>query len=387
VIALVLALALDAARVQVDQRAVPAAPAAPSSPTPPPAQPASNAPAPAMEGPLQVLPRESFSWKTDSLGQVLGETIACAPMPSRIKSIAPAAPLPEQLAAKRSASSLRISGTAPNGLTRDIAVLQWVGPVITWKRMPVPAATFEPSLKALAAWMMTQLFEVTLEDGSAVRIGTEAQRLALTLGTASSNATTAQLADVPRGMTLAVPKAVPMPADGAMGAGPFLIEMARSSMAIRIATYPDTILDIEVMDTPAQVRVSAMTPSGMQLERLLEEIAVTDELLKGAPDDQRRVLSAQRAQQQSDADELRKKAGAERIRPTAEPIKACIMDPTTGREYVTIAIEVKDGSNADAAGPGRDDAPGAGAPSRGRGTGARPLQPSRKAPPGGWDAP
>jgi len=380
-IALCTALAAGVAIAHINWGAVPPAPAVPPSP------PASNAPAPPIQGPLQVLPRESFSWKADSLGQVLGETIACAPIQGRIKSIAPVAPLPEPLAAKLSASSLRISGTAPNGLTRDIAVLHWVGPVITWKRMPVPVATFEPSLKALAAWMMTQLFEVTLEDGSAVRVGTESQRLALTLGTASSNSVTSQLADVPKGMTLAVPGATPMPAGGTMGAGPFLVEMARSTMAIRIATYPDTILDIEVTDMPAQLRVSAMTPSGMRLERVLEEISVTDELLKGAPDDQRRVLSAQRAVQQSAADELRKKAGAERIRPTGEPIKACIMDPVTGREFVTIAIEVKDGTADGADGAVGGDAAGSVAPGRGRGAGARPMQPSRKAPSGGWGAP
>ena len=272
-------------------------------------------------------------------------------------------------------------------MVRDIAVLQWVGPVITWRRIPVPAAAFEPSLKALAAWMMTNFLEVKLEDGSAVRVGTESQRVALTLGSSSANSATAQLADFPAGMTLAVPKAAPMPEDGTMGPGPFLIEMARSGMAIRIATYPDTILDIEVMDMPAQVRVSAMTPSGVQLERALQDLAVTDELLKGAPDDQRKVLEGQRAAQQAAADALRSKAAAERIRPTAEPITACITDPMTGRELVTIAIEVKDGAIEDAGRTGRDGATGTGAADRGRGAPTRPAAPSRKAPSGLWGAP
>jgi hypothetical protein len=335
---------------------------------------------------MQVLPRESFSWKTDALGQVLGEAIACPPMPGRIKSIAPAEPLPEPLGAKQTPAALRISGTASNGLTRDIAVLQWVGPVITWKRMPVPASAFEPALKTLAAWMMTHFFEVTLEDGSVVRVGTQPQQLALTLGTSSANAVTAQIADVPVGVTLAVPKAVPMPADGAMGAGPFLVEMARSAMAIRIATYPDTILDIEVTEVPAQVRISAMTPAGMQLERVLEEITVTDELLKDAPDDQRRILVGQRAAQQSSADELRKKASVERIRPTAEPISACIMDPLTGREFITITIEVRDGAPQGVDSAGKDGVAGGGPGSRGAGS-AKPVSPQRKAPSGGWGVP
>lgn len=385
-IAMVLTLALDTAHVQVDQGAVPAAPAAPSSPAPPPAQPASNAPAPAMEGPLQVLPRESFSWKSDALGQVVGETISCPPMQSRVKSIAPIGPLPEPLAAKQAPTSLRISGTASNGLVRDIAVLQWAGPVITWKRMPVPASAFEPALKTLAAWMMMHFFEVTLDDGSVVRVGTQPQQVSLALGTAPANAATAQLADVPRGMTLAVPKATPLPADGTMGDGPFLIELARSTMAIRVATYPDTFLDIEVTDTPAQVRVSAMTPSGMQLERVLEEIAVTDELLEGAPDDQRRILVAQRAGQQSAADELRKRAGSERIRPTEQPVRACIMDPASGREFVTISIDIRDGTAHGDGAAGSDGTATRGAGSRAPGA-ARPVSPPRKAPSDGWVAP
>jgi hypothetical protein len=398
VIALVLALSLETAHVQVDQGAASPAPASPAAPAPPapaapvapPAQPPVAAPAPpatapSATGPLQVIPRESFSWKTDALGQVIGETIACPPMPGRIKSIAPAQPLPEPLAAKQTPTSLRISGTASNGLTRDIAVLQWVGPVITWKRMPVPASAFEPALNTLAAWMLTHFFAVTLDDGSVVRVGTQPQQLSLTLGTASANAVTAQIADVPKGVTLAVPGAVPMPADGTMGAGPFLFEMARSALAIRIATYPDTILDIEVTDMPAQVRVSAMTPAGMELERALEEIAVTDEILKDAPDDQRTILSAQRAAQQSAVDELRKKASGERIRPTDEPISACIMDPVSGREYITMKIAVRDGAPQGGGARGGDVAA-----DRANGSareGSRIAPPPRKPPSGGWGVP
>ena len=357
-----------------------ASPSASSAPPPLTATPPATPPAPPPDVPLQVIPRATFSWKSDSLGQVIGESMACPPLPGRVKSVAPSAPLPAPLSSRHSGSSLRISATAGKGLSRDIAVLQWVGPVITWKRMPVPLAQFEPSLKALAAWMMTNFLVVTLEDGSVVRVGTESQRVTVTLGTAATNAATAALADVPAGMTLAVPGTVPMPEGGMTGSGPFLIEMARSPLAVRIATYPDTILDIEVTDAPAQLRVSAMTPSGAELERALAELSMTEQLLSGAPPDQRRILEGQRAEQQSAADELRKRVATERIRPTGEPIKACIWDPASGREFITIMIEVKEGhvGVADAA---------AGGAASGQDQGVRSGSAARKPPPGRWGAP
>ena len=315
-----------------------------------------------------MLPRSAFTWRADGFGQVTGETIACPPLPGRIKSIAPGAKLPPTLDSKGGTASLRISGTTESGISRDIAALQWAGPVITWQRMPVPGAAFEQSLKALARWMMTNSFAVTLEDGSVIEVGTEPQKLTIELGTTERATATVGIADVPRGTRLAVPKATPMPVDGTMGAGPFLIEISRSEMGVRIATYPDTMIDIEVTDVPAQVRASAMTPSGVRLARVREEIAITDELLKGAPPDQQSILNAERAAQQAELDELLKAAERERIRPTEEPILACLVDVATGREYATIAITVKDGdpSGVDVRRQKRRTPSGAaGAPARG----------------------
>jgi len=332
---------------------------------------ASVPPAPsAPKGPTLVLPRAAFTWKADGFGQVTGETIACPPLSGRIKSIAPGAKLAPPLESKEGTASLRISGTSSSGISRDIAALQWVGPVITWQRMPVPGAAFEKSLKALASWMMTNSFAVTLEDGSVIQIGTEPQKLSIELGTTDRAAATVGIADVPRGTRLAVPKATPMPADGTMGAGPFLMEIDRTEMGVRVATYPDTMIDIEVTDVPAQVRASVMTPSGVRLARVTEAIAITDELLKGAPPDQQAILGAERAAQQAELDELRKAAASERIRPTDEPIIACLVDAVTGREYATIAITVKDGapSGVDARRQQRgtpSGGAGAGAPARG----------------------
>lgn len=353
--------AVTAARAATSATTAPAVAAAPPSTSVPPA------PA-APKGPTLVLPRSAFTWRADGFGQVTGETIACPPLPGRIKSIAPGAKLPPTLDSKGGTASLRISGTTESGISRDIAALQWAGPVITWQRMPVPGAAFEQSLKALARWMMTNSFAVTLEDGSVIEVGTEPQKLTIELGTTERATATVGIADVPRGTRLAVPKATPMPVDGTMGAGPFLIEISRSEMGVRIATYPDTMIDIEVTDVPAQVRASAMTPSGVRLARVREEIAITDELLKGAPPDQQSILNAERAAQQAELDELRKAAERERIRPTEEPILACLVDVATGREYATIAITVKDGdpSGVDVRRQKRRTPSGAaGAPARG----------------------
>lgn len=355
------ATAAIAARAATSATTAPAVAAAPPAPTAP-ATPA------APKGPTLVLPRAAFTWKADGFGQVTGETIACPPLSGRIKSIAPGAKLPPPLDSKGGTASLRISGTTESGISRDIAALQWTGPVITWQRMPVPGAAFEKSLKALASWMMTNSFAVTLEDGSVIQVGTEPQKLSIELGTTDRAAATVGVADVPRGTRLAVPNATPMPADGTMGAGPFLIEIGRSEMGVRLATYPDTMIDIEVTDVPAQVRASVMTPSGVRLARVTEEIAVTDELLKGAPPDQQAILGAERAALQAELGELRKAAASERIRPTEEPILASLVDAATGREYATIAITVKDGdpSGVDARRQQRRTPSGAaGAPARG----------------------
>lgn len=335
---------------------------------PPQADDSYSAPLPVVAGgPVLVLPRQSFSWKADGFGQVVGDTIACAPLPGRVKSIVPGMQLPAPLSAREGAGSLRIAGTTAKGLTRDIAALQWTGPVITWQRLSVPAAAFEQSLKALSAWMMTNSFAVTLEDGRVIQVGAESQRLSVELGTAEGSAVSVAIADVPKGMRIVVPGASPMPADGAMGAGPFLLELDRSVTSIRVATYPDTMLCIEVSEVPAQVRVSAMTPSGARLAAADAEIGMTDELLKGAPPDQQAVLTAQRARQQSAREELRKAAALERIRPTAEPVIACLTDPATGREYVRVSITVRDGAGAADAARGAPARTGPGAPANARG--------------------
>lgn len=329
------------------------------------AQPASQA---APEGPALVLPRACFVWKTDAFGQVIGDTAACPPLAARIKSIAPAAPLPGALSAKEGPSSLRIAGTTSSGLSRDIAALQWAGPIITWQRLPVPAAAFEQSLKGLAAWMMNNTFAVTLEDGRVVQVGTESQRLSVELSTSEGATAAVGIADVPKGMRLLVPKAVPAPAQGSLGEGPFLMEISRSDRSVRVATHPDTLVDIEVSEVPAQVRVSAATPSGARVARAEAEIATTDELLTGAPPDQRRILEAQRASQQAELDELRKIAASERIRATVEPIVACLVDPRSGREYATISISLKDAAGGGDASQGqrtRDAARGAARQGRG----------------------
>lgn len=318
-------------------------------------------------GPALVLPRQSFAWKTDGFGQVIGDTVACAPLPGRVKSIVPSVQLPAPLSAREGTGSLRIAGTNAKGLTRDIAALQWAGSVITWQRLSVPAAAFEQSIKALASWMMTNSFMVTLEDGSVIQVGAESQRLSVELGTAEGSAVSLAIADVPKGMRIVVPGASPMPADGTMGAGPFLIELGRSATSIRVATYPDTMLEIEFSEGPAQVRVSALTPSGARLAATEAEILVTDELLKGAPPDQQAVLSAQRARQQSALEELRKAAASERIRPTAEPVIACLIDPASGREYVRVSIAVKDGAGGAGSARGAPARTGAAGPANARG--------------------
>ena len=319
------------------------------------------------DAPILVLPRQSFAWKTDGFGQVIGDTIACAPLPGRVKSIVPSVELPSPLSAREAAGSLRIVGSTAKGLTRDIAAIQWAGPVITWQRLSVPAAAFEQSIKSLASWMMTNSFTVTLEDGRVMQVGTESQRLSVELGTAEGSAVSIAIADVPTGMRIVVPGASPMPADGTAGAGPFLAELGRSATSVRVATHPDTMLDIEVSTVPAQVRVSAMTPSGERLAAAEAELAMTDELLKGAPPDQQAVLSAQRQKQQSAVEELRRAAASERIRPTAEPVVACLIDPATGREYVRISISVKEGTGSSGAGRGTPSRTGAGAPANARG--------------------
>jgi hypothetical protein len=332
-------------------------------------------------GPALILPRAAFAWKTDGFGQVIGDTIECVPLPDRIRSIGVGSALPAPLALKAGTSSLRISATTSGGITRDIAALQWSGPVITWQRLPVPAATFEQALKGLASWMMANYFTVTLEDGRVIEVGTESQQLSVELGTVDGAVAEVAVAEVPKGVKLLVKKAVPVPPPDSMGAGPFLFEVLRSTSGVRVATYPDTLVDIEVTEVPAKVRISAMTPTGARAAQAAAELAKTDELLKGAPPEQKRILDIQRAAQQAEADELRKVAAAERVRPTDEPIVACLVDPRSGREYIAISIALKEGAPA-----GRSIG-GASGSERAPRRGSAQRDASRSTPPAGRGAP
>lgn len=343
---------------------------------------ASGSAAAVPEAPALILPRAAFAWKTDAFGQVIGDTIACPALTGRIKTMGVGSPLPAPLAAKASQSSLRISATTSGGITRDIVALQWSGAVITWQRLSVPAATFGPSLKALAAWMMANMFTATLEDGKVVEVGAESQRISAELGTVDGAFAEVAIAGMPKGVTLLVPKAVPAPAADAMGAGPFLFEVLRSARGVRVATYPDTLVDIEVIDVPAQVRISAVTPTGARAANAVAELAKTDELLKGAPPEQRRILDMQRAAQQAEVDELRKIAATERVRATAEPIVASLVDAKTGREYITLSIVLKEGGPT-GGGAGQGGSGGAGNERRG----SQPRDPGRAPPPAGRGAP
>jgi hypothetical protein len=318
--------------------------------------------APVAPGTLMlVIPRDSLTWKSDGFGQVMGGSVACAPLPGRVKSVQPSTALPDPLRVSESTSSLRISGSTGNGLVRDIAALQWVGPVITWQRLPVPAGPFDQALKALSGWLVANSFDVRLEDGSVVRIGTESQRLSVSLGTGSQASAAVAIAEVPEGLRLVVPEASPLPPGselGDLGEGPFLVELDSVGSSMRIATHRDTILDIDVSRTPAEVRVSAVTPSRSRLERVLQDIAMTEELMKGAPQDQLDILGPQRTAQQAAANELRRAAAGERVRPTVSPIRAALVDPRTGREYVTLSITVTDATGGDRLAPPK----GVGAP-------------------------
>lgn len=309
-----------------------AAPQASSSGVPSPAHAAA-----AADAPLLVLPRESLAWTTDGFGQVIGATMASKPLPARVRSIEPTSPLPAPLGAVKGPSSLRIIGKSDKGMERDIAVLRWDGQVIMWQRMSVPAAAFGKSLAGLAHWMATDSFTVELDGRSSVRVATESQQVKVDVGTESGQSAVVPIAGFPQGAQLRVPAAAPAQ-DGYAGQG--LVELGRDDMSCRLSTAQDTVLDIDVTRAPPQVRVTVQTPSSLQLEHAVRELEATDEVLKGAPQDQQAILGPQRAAQQSRVDELRKSAASERVRPTDSPIRACVMDPVTGREYVAVMISI-----------------------------------------------
>lgn len=290
------------------------------------------------DAPLLVLPRESLTWSTDGFGQVIGVTIGSKPMPARIRSIEPTTPLPAPLKAEQGSSSLRIIGKTEKGRERDIAILLWDGEVISWQRLSVPTAAFASSLAGLAEWMATDSFTVTLEDGSRVRIATESQHVSVEVGTPSGSSGVVGIAGIRAGARLAVPDAADRSGDGKPDAG--LVRIGCDDLSCRISTSPDTVIDIEVTRTPPQVRVTSQTPSSLLLERAVRDLEATDEILKTAPADQQAILSPQRAAQQRRVDELRKAAASETIRPTDSPVRACLVDPGTGREYVTIMISI-----------------------------------------------
>lgn len=294
----------------------------------------------AADAPLLVLPRESLAWTTDGFGQVIGATIAAKPLSGRVRSIEPTRPLPAPLSMTSETSSLRIIGTSDRGIERDIAVLRWDGPVIVWQRMSVPAAAFAKSLAGLAQWMAAESFTVELDGGSTVKVATESQQLEIAVSAERGKSATVSIAGFPDGAQLRVPAATP-PADGHQASsGQGLVELGRDDMSCRLLMGQDTLLDVEATRVPPQVRVTVRTPSWLQLEQALRELEATDEVLKDAPQDQQAILGPQRAVQQSRVDELRNSSASERPQPTDSPIRACLMDPATGREYATIMISV-----------------------------------------------
>lgn len=288
---------------------------------------------------LLVLPRESLAWTTDGFGQVVGATISSKPLPGRVRSIEPTGTLPAPLRFTGDTSSLRIIGTSDRGIERDIVVLRWDGPVIVWQRMSVPAASFAKSLAGLGQWMTAGSFTVELDGGSTVRVATESQEVKLAVTAERGKSAAVSLAGFPEGAQLRVPSARTAEEDQ-QNQGQGIVELGRDDMSCRLLMGADTLIDIDATRAPPQVRVTVQTPSWLQLEHALRELEATDEVLKDAPQDQQSILAPQRAAQQSRVDELRKASASESPKPTDSPIRACIIDPSTGREYATIMISV-----------------------------------------------
>lgn len=307
------------------------------------------------------IPRDSLSWRTDSFGQAVGVTLDCGQMPGQVSMIAPEGELPDPLRIETSPGALRILSVAgaPASAPREIASIQWSGARVTWSRMSTPIATHERALKALAQWMATRCFAVTLSDGQSLTLCAEPQQVDLAVPATGGATVTAALAAVPGGSRLMVLGAAPPPADGQVGEPGKLIELGRTDLAWRVSTDPQTILDIAVDATPPQVRLSVHTPSALWLAEAERECARIDMVMKDAPADQLAVLKPEWEAAHAKADALRARVRAERVSPTSAPVSVTLGDPATGRVFVRMALTI---APADAGGapaqPGRPDASG-----------------------------
>lgn len=291
---------------------------------------------------VPAIPRESLSWRTDSFGQAAGATIDCGQMPGTVSMIAPDGDLPEPLRVETVPGKLSIlsAAGAPASAPREIASIQWSGTRVTWTRMSAPIATHERALKALAQWMVTRCFTVTLADGQSLPLCAEAQQVDLAMPAAAGASATVALAAVPEGSRLSVDGTVPPPADGQVGIKGLLVELGRADLAWRLSTDPETIVDIAVAPSPPQVTASVRTPSALWLVEAERECARIDIVMKDAPPDQLAVLKPDWEAAHAKADALRAKMRSERVSPTAAPISAVLRDPATGRVFARISIAV-----------------------------------------------
>lgn len=308
-----------------------------------------------------AIPRESLSWRTDAFGQAVGVTLDCGQMPGPVSMIAPEGDLPDPLRVETSPGHLRILSVAgaPASAPREIASIQWSGARVTWSRMSAPIATHERALKALAQWMSTHCFTVTLADGQAMPMCADPQQVDLAVPATAGATASAALAAVPDGSRLIVLGAAPAPADGQVGAPGTLIELGRADLAWRVSTDPQTIVDIAVDAAPPQVTMSVRTPSALWLAEAERECARIDMVMKDAPTDQLAVLKPEWEAAHAKADALRAKVRSERVSPTSAPISATLGDPSTGRVYVRIALTVAPAeAGGPSAQPARPDASG-----------------------------
>lgn len=296
------------------------------------------------EGLMCVLPRQSMSWPRDSAGQVIGVTCSTKPLPGRVRALVPTGPLPSPLSVKEGLSSLHIVGRTERGMERDIALLQWSGSTVSWQRMPVPAAVFSSSLDSLSRWMLSGSFTVTFEDGSAVRIVPEADEVVVSAGTTLGSVAIEGVGDFPQGAQLAVLDANSL-SDGTQAVDR-PVTLGCSGLSCQVSPSPGTVLDVEVITNPPQVRVTTRTTSRIHLEQAVRELDATERVLKDAPSDQRAILERERAALQGRIGELRKAMSSERVQPTDTPMRVSVIDPASGRQYVNIMISIVESTRA-----------------------------------------
>ena len=319
---------------------------------------------PPPRGILQVLPREAMSWTTDSFGQVKGASLDAQPLSSAIRSIGPGDGFPPELRCEVRDSSLGIIGTAKGGSVREIASLRWSGPVMTWTTAPVPAASFDQSLKALSGWLSKGTFAAVLESGQTVLVAPAPQLVRMRVDSSGGIIASAPLASVPRGAKLSILPSEASIEEGGAVDDVALAEISRSDLEIRVQLDAQSVLDIVALTGPPQVRAVANTPSRMRLEAVQQRLASTEELISSAPQDQAAILARERAALLAEMRSLRESAVQEKVTPSAKPITALIADPATGREYARIDIDV---------GPAQKGQPDPAQPGNQRG-----LQPSQR---------